>query len=104
MTGFCVERSLKCDIAVGKHGVRVPRKFFTSCTQVSAVVRTDIAQSLPVIFGMNEDFVIECGMKIEDGGEDFVFYLDETESLVNRRFGFSRYNGDGIPDKANVGV
>ena len=61
--------------------------FRSGCgTKVSLIVRANRTKRSPVIFRMDQDLIVFCHMKIQNGRKYFIFYFDQTHGFFHTGF------------------
>ena len=70
--------------------------------EIALVVAADIDEGLPVVFGMDDDIVVQSFGEIEERFLDFVFNAEDAEGLVDGVFIRTGDEGDGIADEADL--
>ena len=70
--------------------------------EIALVVAADIDEGLPVVFGMDDNIVVQSFGEIEERFLDFVFDAEDAEGLVDGVFIRTGYESDGIADEADL--
>ena len=99
-----MEGTLQDDVAIGKDGIRVAVLVCGGGDQVALVVRTQLAQGVPVVLRMHEDGIVLGGAEVQDWLEHLVAHLDAGERLVGGRLVFCGDDGDHVAHIAHMTV
>ena len=70
--------------------------------EIALVVAADIDEGLPVVFGMDDNIVVQSFGEIEERFLDFVFDAEDAEGLVDGVFIRTGDESDGIADEADL--
>ena len=101
LIGFCVVGLIHHVIACIQDGIHIPVFLPAAGTEISFVVRSHIAEGMPIFFRVDEDGIILGGVKIQNRLQYLIGYLDHFESTVHTGLIFAGHDGHRIADIAN---
>ena len=70
--------------------------------EIALVVAADVDERIPVVFGMDDDIVIQGFGEIQERFLDVVLDAEDAQGLVDGFFTRTGDEGDGIADEANL--
>lgn len=91
-------------IAVGQHGVDVAAAALVVGAEVALVIAPHRAEALPVVFRMDEDGIILCGVVVQHRFQHLILDLYHFHRLIDAFIVFACHDGHHIAHKADVAV
>ena len=102
--GLRVVGALQHHVAIGQHGLDVAAGVGGGAHQVARIVAAQVAQHMPVVFGVHQHEVVLSGAEIQDGLQHVVLHLDARKGSLRRLLVLGRHDGHHIAHEAHVTV
>ncbi len=104
LTGFGVVNMVDDDIAVVQHRVDVAVAALIVGAEIALVVGSHGAEALPVLFRMDEDWVILGGVIIQYRFQHFILHFDEFQRFIDAFIIFTCHDGNHVAREAHMAV